>query len=72
MYIVFLSADRFETGSPRETNLLGAYYRKSALTPNKKRQTVGGPFAAPSGGMSDVRSLEQVDHSSRCAGAKDN
>jgi hypothetical protein len=58
--MVFLSADRLSCGSPRETNSVGE------ILPHlewhfqvEKRRRVGGPFAALSGGMSDVRSLQQ-------------
>lgn len=70
--MVFLRADRFEIWSPRGNEPFPAYYRKNVPSQIEKRQMVGGPFAAPSGGMSDVRSLEQDDHRSRCRGAKDN
>ncbi len=40
--------------------------------PNKKRRTIGGPFAALSGGMSDSCFLEQRYPSSTDAGSEDN
>lgn len=71
--MVFLSVDRFETLVPTGNELvLSIVPQKRRRLQIEKRQMVGGPFAAPSGGMSDVRSLEQDDHSSRYATAKDN
>ena len=58
--MVFLSADRLNCRSPRETNRVGGILPH--LEPDiqvEKRRRVGGPFAALSGGMSDVRSLQQ-------------
>ena len=63
--IVFLSVEGFENLVPTGSEPLSAYYRKNVPSQIEKRQMVGGPFAAPSGGMSDVRSLKQDDHSSR-------
>ena len=71
--MVFLSVDRFEFLVPTGNELApGILLQKRHGVQIEKRQTVGGPFAAPSGGMSDVRSLEQNDHSSRYPAAKDN
>lgn len=71
--MVFLNVDRFEilvpTGNEQALSILPQDRRRLQL---EKRQMVGGPFAAPSGGMSDVRSLEQDNHSSRYPAAKDN
>ena len=52
--MVFLSVDRFEILVPTGNEPLSAYYRKSVPSQAKKRQMVGGPSAASSGGMSDV------------------
>jgi hypothetical protein len=71
--MVFLNVvGRFEILDPTGNEPLSAYYRKNAPSQIEKRQMVGGPSAAPSGGMSDVRSLEQDDHSLHGAARKDN
>jgi hypothetical protein len=58
--MVFLSADRLNCGSPRETNSVGEILpHLEWYIQVEKRRKVGGPFAASSGGMSDVRSLQQ-------------
>jgi len=71
--MVFLSVDRFEilvpTGNELSFEHITARARRLQV---EKRQMVGGPSAAPSGGMSDVRSLEQDDLSLQCAAGKDN
>ena len=56
--MVFLSADRLNCGSPRETNSVeGILTQVEGWFQVEKLRRVGGPFAALSGGMSDVRSL---------------
>ena len=73
MCMVFLSVDRFEFLVPTGNELApGILLQKRHGVQIEKRQTVGGPFAAPSGGMSDVRFLERDDHSRQCAAGKDN
>ena len=59
--MVFLNADRLSCGSPRETNKReGILTQGKAEFQEEKRQMVGGPFAALSGGMSDVRSRNKT------------
>jgi len=61
MDMVFLNADRLSCGSPRETNKReGILTQGKAEFQEEKRQMVGGPFAALSGGMSDVRSRNKT------------
>lgn len=71
--MLFLSVDRFEilvpTGNELALSILPQDRRRLQI---EKRQMVGGPFAAPSVGMSDVGSLERDNHSSRYPAAKDN
>jgi hypothetical protein len=58
--MVFLNADRLNCGSPRDTNSVAEILSQlERYIQVEKRRRVGGPFAALSGGMSNVRSLQQ-------------
>ena len=58
--MVFLNVDRFKNLVPTGNEPFPAYYRKNVPSQIEKRQMVGGPSAAPSGGMSDVRSRNKI------------
>ena len=70
--MLFLSADRLiagPTGNEQRRQILPQARKRFQA---EKRRMVGGPFAASSGGMSDVRSLEQEHPSPDCSTGKDN